>query len=52
MSQGVIIGIAFLAIFIIGGPIAKAMGSHSPLIGVIVGVVVYIFLSAVYGRQK
>ena len=51
MSKGVILGISFLAIFIIGGPIAKAMGSHSPFIGIVIGIVVFVFLSTVFGSK-
>ena len=46
MSQGTILIASFLAIFLIGGPIASILGTHSPSIGVIFGIVVFIILSA------
>lgn len=51
MSTGAILGLSFLAVFIIGGPIAKAMGSHSPFVGIVAGVVVFIVLSAFLGKK-
>ena len=51
MSTGAILGLSVLAIFIIGGPIAKAMGSHSPIFGIAVGVVVFIVLSVFLGKK-
>lgn len=50
MSLGAILVASFLAIFVLGGPIASAIGSHKPLIGIISGVVVYVMLTAVFGR--
>lgn len=51
MSKGTIIGFSFLAMFIIGGPIAKAMGSSNPVVGVVIGIVVFIVLSAIFGGR-
>ena len=50
MSQGTILIASFLAIFLIGGPIASVLGTHSPSIGVIVGIVVFIILSVLSGE--
>lgn len=47
-----IIVCAILAAFVIGGPIAKAMGTSNSLVGVIAGVVVFVVLSAVAGKAK
>jgi hypothetical protein len=52
MSMGVAIVCAILAALLIGGPIAKAIGSSNPLIGVIAGVVVFVVLSALGGKKK
>lgn len=51
MSKGAIIGLSLLAIFIIGGPIAKAMGSHSPIVGIVAGIIVYFILSIIFGKK-
>lgn len=51
MSQIAIIGLSLLAIFIVGGPIAKAFGSSSPSIGIAVGVIVY-FVSQHYWNER
>lgn len=51
MSKGAIIVCAIMVAFLIGGPIARAMGTRNPLIGVIAGVVVFLVLSAL-GRSK
>jgi phosphotransferase system glucose/maltose/N-acetylglucosamine-specific IIC component len=52
MSQIAIIGLSLLAIFIVGGPIAKAFGSSSPSIGIAVGVIVYFVFTALLGRKN
>lgn len=52
MSKGAIIGLSLLAVFIIGGPIAKSMGSHGPMIGIVVGALVFFVLSALFGGKK
>lgn len=52
MSQGTILLISFLAIFIVGGPIAKSMGSASPSIGIAAGVVVYLVLTVFFGGKR
>jgi hypothetical protein len=52
MSKGAILGLSFLAIFIIGGPIAKIIGSHSPVIGIVAGVIVYFILSVLFGGRN
>lgn len=52
MSKGAILGLSFLATFIVGGPIAKAMGSHSPVIGIVAGVTVYFVLSVLFGGRN
>lgn len=52
LPKGVIIGISVFSIFLIGGPIAIATGSHNPAIGIGVGIVVYIVLSAFFGRKN
>ncbi|NLN76578.1 MAG: hypothetical protein GX139_09730 [Armatimonadetes bacterium] len=52
MSQGAVLIASFLAIFILGGPIASAIGYHKPLIGIIAGAVVYVLLSAFFGQNK
>ncbi len=52
MSRGTILLVSFLAIFVIGGPIAKAMGSADPIIGIFAGLGVFAVLSAVFGRSS
>lgn len=52
MSKGVILGISFLAIFIIGGPVAKSIGYHGPIVGIVAGVIVYFVLSILFGGKN
>ena len=52
MPKGAIIALSVLAIFFIGGPVARAMGTHSPIVGVVAGVVVFVVLSAVFSGKK
>jgi Na+-transporting methylmalonyl-CoA/oxaloacetate decarboxylase gamma subunit len=52
MSKGVISVLSFLAIFIIGGPIAKSLGSHGPLVGIAVGAIVFVVLSILFAARK
>ena len=51
MSKGAILVLSFFAIFIIGGPIAKSMGFHSPLIGIVAGIIVYFVLSIFFSKK-
>jgi hypothetical protein len=44
--------IAVVAAFLIGGPIANAMGTHNPLVGVGVGVIAFVIASVVFGGGK
>ena len=41
--------ISLFAAFIIGGPIAAAMGTHNPTAGIIVAIVVFTILSVLFG---
>jgi hypothetical protein len=47
MNRGIILAISVLAVFLVGGPVARAFGSASPLIGIAAGVVVFVVLTVV-----
>lgn len=48
MPKGLIIGLSILSIFIVGGPISGG----NPTVGIAVGVIVFIILSALFGRRS
>ncbi len=52
MSRGTILLASFLAIFVVGGPIAGLMGSGDPLIGIFAGLGVFAVLSTLFGRSS
>lgn len=46
-----IIVISIASVFIVGGPIAMAFGTHDARVGVAAGVAVYLILRAIFGRR-
>ena len=44
--------IAVFAAFLIGGPIASAMRTHSPIVGIVIGVIAFFIASAVFGSRR
>lgn len=42
--------VAIAAAFLIGGPIANAMGTHNPMVGVVVGAIAFVIASVVWGK--